>query len=181
MTATSSWDARSASGSAGSTRPSHAVDLRHSAGRRQPPRTYHRLDINAMERTSSMSKRAIAGGAVGLALVLGLAGCTNPYDPVQRAVGGGLLGAGSGAAIGAAAGGGPGAALGAAIGGAVGVLGGAATTPPLGYYGYPAYGYPAYGYSGYGYGGYSEYPPYSGYPGYGYPVYGYPGYAYRAY
>src|SRR5712691_3647950 len=130
MTATSSWDARSASGSAGSTRPSHAVDLRHSAGRRQPPRTYHRLDINAMERTSSMSKRAIAGGAVGLALVLGLAGCTNPYDPVQRTVGGGLLGAATGAAIGAAAGGGHGAALGAAIGAAAGVFTGAATTPP---------------------------------------------------
>jgi hypothetical protein len=37
-------------------------------------------------------------------LILGLSACTNPYDPVQRAVGGGLLGAGSGAAIGAAAG-----------------------------------------------------------------------------
>jgi hypothetical protein len=51
-------------------------------------------------------------------LMLSLSACTNPYDPAQRFVGGGLLGAGAGAAIGAAAGGGPGAALGAAIGGA---------------------------------------------------------------
>ena len=49
-------------------------------------------------------------------VLLGLAGCTNPYDPGQRFVGGGLLGAAGGAAIGAAAGGGHGAALGAAIG-----------------------------------------------------------------
>lgn len=41
--------------------------------------------------------------AVGLAAIL--ASC-NPYDPAQRAVGGGLVGAGTGAAIGAAAGGG---------------------------------------------------------------------------
>jgi hypothetical protein len=41
-----------------------------------------------------------------------------------------LLGAGSGAAIGAAAAGGHGAALGAAVGGAVGAVGGLITTPP---------------------------------------------------
>ena len=64
------------------------------------------------------------------ALALGLSACTNPYDPVQRGLGGGILGAASGAAIGAAAGGGPGAALGAAIGGATGIVGGVATTPP---------------------------------------------------
>src|SRR5947209_3047183 len=58
------------------------------------------------------------------ALALGLSACTNPYDPVQRGLGGGILGAASGAAIGAAAGGGPGAALGAAIGGATGIFGG---------------------------------------------------------
>jgi hypothetical protein len=133
------------------------------------------------------------------ALALGLSACANPYDPVQRAVGGGLIGAGSGAAIGAAAGGGPGAALGAAIGGTVGFLGGATSPPPppaYGHYSYPAYGYPAYGYPGYaqpgyGYPGYSGYPAYSGPPGdqyqsrplyspysdsgYGYPVAGYPG------
>jgi hypothetical protein len=126
--------------------------------------------------------RAIARSLFATVLVFGLSACTNPYDPVQRAVGGGLLGGGSGAAIGAAAGGGPGAALGAAIGGAVGVLGGAATTPPPpGYYGYPGgyYGYPGYPYGSpsYAYG----YPsPNYGYPGYsyGYPSYsyGYPGY-----
>ena len=42
--------------------------------------------------------------ALGLAVAAGLSGCTNPYDPGQRAVGGGLIGAGAGAAIGAAAG-----------------------------------------------------------------------------
>jgi len=57
------------------------------------------------------------------AFALGLSACTNPYDPVQRGLGGGILGAASGAAIGAAAGGGPGAALGAAIGGATGIFG----------------------------------------------------------
>jgi hypothetical protein len=80
---------------------------------------------------------------------LGLSACTNPYDPVQRGLGGGILGAASGAAIGAAAGGGPGAALGAAIGGATGIFGGVASTsppPPGTYYGYPTYGPPVYGY-----------------------------------
>ena len=111
---------------------------------------------------------------------LGLSACTNPYDPVQRGLGGGILGAASGAAIGAAAGGGPGAALGAAIGGATGIFGGVASTPPPPpgtYYGYPAYGYPGYPQPGYGYPGYSGYPTYSGPPGYGYPGYsGQPGY-----
>src|SRR5438046_4918188 len=78
----------------------------------------------------NMMKRLIAPGVVAAALMLGLAGCTNPYDPAQRAIGGGLLGAGAGAAIGGAAAGGHGAALGAAIGGAAGLLGGVATTPP---------------------------------------------------
>jgi hypothetical protein len=100
-------------------------------------------------------------------LALGLSACTNPYDPVQRGLGGGILGAATGAAIGGAAGGGPGAALGAAIGGATGIFGGIATTPPPPgtYYGYPVYGYPAY-----------PYPPY-GYPGRSPPTYGYPGYS----
>lgn len=65
-----------------------------------------------------------------LALLFTVSACTNPYDPAQRAIGGGLLGAGAGAAIGAAAGGGHGAALGAAIGGVTGVIAGIATTPP---------------------------------------------------
>jgi len=75
-----------------------------------------------------MTNRLVAPGAI--ALLLGLAACTNPYDPGQRAVGGALIGAGTGAAIGAAAGGGTGAAIGAATGGAVGAVTGAATTPP---------------------------------------------------
>jgi len=99
-------------------------------------------------------RRTIAACAF-LGLILGLSACTNPYDPAQRFVGGGLLGAGTGAAIGAAAGGGPGAALGAAIGGATGAVGGVATTPP------PPYGY-----------GYPGYPGYYGYPSY-YNYYGY--------
>ncbi len=67
--------------------------------------------------------------AVAILLPLGLAACTNPYDPGQRALGGGLLGAGAGAAIGGAAAGGSGAATGALIGGALGAVTGAATTP----------------------------------------------------
>ena len=80
-------------------------------------------------------KRMIAFWVTSSGLMLSLSACTNPYDPAQRFVGGGLLGAGAGAAIGAASGGGPGAALGAAIGGATGAIGGVATTPPpYGYY-----------------------------------------------
>lgn len=62
------------------------------------------------------------------AMALGLAAC-NPYSPGDRAVGGGLLGAGAGAAIGGLAGGGSGAGIGALAGGALGAVGGAATTP----------------------------------------------------
>ena len=77
-----------------------------------------------------MRMRSIAIGLAGAGMIVALAGCTNPYDPAQRAVGGGLLGAGAGAAIGGAAAGGAGAATGAAIGGAVGAVGGVLTTPP---------------------------------------------------
>ena len=77
-------------------------------------------------------------GLVSAGLALG--GCTDPYDPGQRAVGGGLLGAGGGALIGGIAGGGTGAGIGALAGGALGAVGGAATTPrrgpPPGYSGY---------------------------------------------
>lgn len=73
--------------------------------------------------------RCIKPAVIGLGLAIGLAGCTNPYDPGQRAVGGGLIGAGTGAAIGGLAGGGRGAAAGALIGGAVGAVAGVATTP----------------------------------------------------
>jgi hypothetical protein len=77
-----------------------------------------------------MAKAFLAPGGFMLGLALGLSACTNPYDPGQRAIGGGLIGAGAGAAIGAAAGGGTGAAIGAASGGALGAITGAATTPP---------------------------------------------------
>ena len=62
--------------------------------------------------------RLLKTGAVGVLMVCVLAGCTNPYDPGQRAAGGALIGAGSGAAIGAIA------------GGPVGAATGYATTPP---------------------------------------------------
>ncbi len=71
-----------------------------------------------------------------LGLTVGLGACSDPYDPGQRAVGGGLIGAGTGAAVGALAGGGRGAAIGALAGGALGAGAGAATTPQR-----PAYGY----------------------------------------
>ena len=72
---------------------------------------------------------------------LGLSACTNPYDPGQRAVGGGLLGAGAGAAVGGIAGGGRGAAIGALAGGALGAAGGAVTTPSRPTYRSRSYGY----------------------------------------
>jgi hypothetical protein len=74
-------------------------------------------------------KRFVAPGALAIVAALSLAGCTDPYDPGQRAVGGGLIGAGAGAAIGGLAGGGRGALAGGLVGGAVGAVGGAATTP----------------------------------------------------
>jgi len=75
-----------------------------------------------------MKRTILAPGAV-LLLCLGVAGCAEPYDPGQRALAGGLIGAGSGAAIGAIAAGGTGAAIGAAVGGGVGAVAGAFTTP----------------------------------------------------
>jgi hypothetical protein len=57
-------------------------------------------------------------------LVVGLAGCG--YSTGDRAVSGGLLGAGTGAAVGAVTGGSAG--TGALIGGALGAAGGAATS-----------------------------------------------------
>ncbi len=83
-------------------------------------------------RLPPLSKRGImkrVSYAVAIFFALGLSACTNPYDPGQRAIGGGLLGAGAGAAIGGAAAGGSGAATGALIGGALGAVTGAATTP----------------------------------------------------
>ncbi len=76
-----------------------------------------------------MMHRFLIRAGLMAGVLAGLGACTDPYSPGQRAVGGGLIGAGAGAAIGAVAGGGRGAATGALIGGAVGAVGGAATTP----------------------------------------------------
>ncbi len=62
-------------------------------------------------------------------LGLGTAGCSDPYSPGQRAVGGGLIGGGAGAGIGALAGGGKGAAIGGLTGAALGAGTGYLTTP----------------------------------------------------
>ena len=78
--------------------------------------------------------RALTLATLGMAI--GLGACTDPYSPGQRAVGGGLLGAGAGAAIGGLAGGGRGAAIGAVSGGVLGAGAGALTTPQR-----PAYSY----------------------------------------
>ncbi len=83
-----------------------------------------------MSRIQNARRTATVLAAVGL--TLGLSAC-DPYDPGQRAVGGGLLGAGAGAAIGGIAGGGKGAGIGALAGGGLGAIGGAATTPSKGY------------------------------------------------
>jgi osmotically inducible lipoprotein OsmB len=69
--------------------------------------------------------RKFALSALAGSLLLALAGCG--YTPGQRAVSGGLLGAGAGAGISALTGGH--AATGALIGGGAGALGGALTAP----------------------------------------------------
>lgn len=74
--------------------------------------------------------RTLTTLTAAIGLTLGLAAC-DPYSPGQRAVGGGLLGAGAGAGIAGIAGGNAG--TGALIGGAVGAVGGAATTPSRNY------------------------------------------------
>ncbi len=71
-----------------------------------------------------MSKRIVSSVfLVGLTLALGACG----RSPGDRAVSGGLLGAGAGAAIGAVTGGSP--LTGALIGGGLGAVGGAVTSP----------------------------------------------------
>ncbi len=74
-------------------------------------------------------RRMLFFGAAAVGMALSLAACSDPYSPGQRAVGGGLIGAGAGAAIGGLAGGETGALAGGLLGGAVGAIGGAATTP----------------------------------------------------
>jgi hypothetical protein len=74
-------------------------------------------------------KQATVAGVIGAGLLYALAASADPYNPAERALGGGLLGAGTGAVIGAIAGGGHGAGIGAAVGGGLGAVAGAATTP----------------------------------------------------
>jgi hypothetical protein len=66
---------------------------------------------------------------VGVGLLLATAAFADPYNPGERAITGGLVGAGTGAVIGAIAGGGHGAGIGAAVGGGLGAVAGAASTP----------------------------------------------------
>jgi hypothetical protein len=73
------------------------------------------------------AKQILRLGIFGV--ILGLGACTNPNDPGQRAVGGGLIGGAAGAGIGALAGGGTGALIGGATGAAVGAGTGYITTP----------------------------------------------------
>ena len=81
-------------------------------------------------RVGDMGKQATIPGAMCAGLLLATTAFADPYNPAERALGGGLVGAGTGALIGAIAGGGHGAGIGAAVGGGVGAIAGAATTPP---------------------------------------------------
>lgn len=77
-----------------------------------------------------MRKQSTIVSVIGAGLMLATTAFADPYNPAERALGGGLVGAGTGAVIGAIAGGGRGAGIGAAVGGGVGAIAGAATTPP---------------------------------------------------
>src|SRR6516225_12159346 len=76
-----------------------------------------------------MRKQSVIVSVIGAGLLLTATAHADPYNPAERAIGGGLIGAGTGAAIGAIAGGGRGAGIGAAVGGGLGAIAGAATTP----------------------------------------------------
>ena len=60
-----------------------------------------------------MKKRATFASVIGAGLLMATAAVADPYNPGERALGGGLLGAG----------------IGAAVGGGLGAVAGAATTP----------------------------------------------------
>ena len=77
-----------------------------------------------------MIRKSTAAALIAAGLVVSAAASADPYNPADRAIGGGLMGAGTGAIIGAIAGGGHGAGIGAAVGGGLGAITGAATTPP---------------------------------------------------
>jgi len=78
---------------------------------------------------TGMRGRLILAAVIVVALGSPSAVSADPYNPGERALSGGLLGAGTGAVIGAIAGGGRGASIGAAVGGGLGAVAGAATTP----------------------------------------------------
>ena len=83
-----------------------------------------------------MTKQSTIASVIGAGFMLATTAVADPYNPADRAVGGGLVGGGTGAIIGAIAGGGRGAGIGAAVGGGVGAIAGAATTPPRPYHRY---------------------------------------------
>jgi hypothetical protein len=64
-----------------------------------------------------MRKPVTFASVIGAGLLMATAAVADPYNPGERALGGGLLGAGTGAVIGAA------------VGGGLGAVAGAATTP----------------------------------------------------
>jgi hypothetical protein len=74
-------------------------------------------------------KQLTVPGVIGAGLLVVTAAYADPYNPGERAITGGLVGAGTGAVIGAIAGGGRGAGIGAAVGGGLGAITGAASTP----------------------------------------------------
>ena len=86
-------------------------------------------------------RRMLISGMSSVGLLLAVAGCTDPYSPGQRALGGGAIGAGGGALVGGLLGGGEGAVAGGLLGGAAGAVTGAATTPERPYQGPPPRGY----------------------------------------
>jgi osmotically inducible lipoprotein OsmB len=98
-----------------------------------------------MSGSHAMHVRTLIASAAVLSLGLGLTACNSPGE---RAVGGALIGGGSGALIGGALGGRRGALAGAGIGAAGGAIIGASTTPqPV--YRDPGYGEPVYADRGY--------------------------------
>jgi hypothetical protein len=64
-----------------------------------------------------MRKQSTVASVISAGLLLAAAAYADPYNPAERAIGGGLVGAGTGAVIGAIAGGGRGAGIGALVGG----------------------------------------------------------------
>src|SRR5271155_4257453 len=85
---------------------------------------HRRFSLADPRKRVSMSRRIIPALAL-LGCVLPLVACG--YSPGDRAVSGGLIGAGGGAAIGAVTGGSP--LTGALIGGAVGAVAGGVSSP----------------------------------------------------